>query len=115
MKNGKTLFTFYLICLSVVFQSGCASNGQNVTSETEEILADQAANLWRGFEAAGGRVIVTNEFIRFIPHAVNFKTYPVEIALNTIASVEKGNSYLIIPNQMVVILKSSDEYRFVVI
>jgi hypothetical protein len=113
MKNGKRLFAFCLICLSVVFQSRCASKGQSIISETDVILADQGANLWRGFESVGGRITVTNEFIKFIPHAFNSQTYPLEIALNTVSRVEKSNSYVIIPNQMVIILESGVEYRFV--
>jgi hypothetical protein len=41
-------------------------------SPVEEILADVGANLFRGIEAVGGRLEITNRRILFEPHFFNF-------------------------------------------
>jgi hypothetical protein len=60
MKNRKRLFVLGIGCLSVILQSGYASNSFTVASGNEVILAEQTANLWRGFEAVGGGITVMN-------------------------------------------------------
>jgi hypothetical protein len=81
---------------------------------TEEILADQAANLFRGIESVGGRIVVTNKYIKFNAHLKNLQFMPAEIPVNNILKIERRKSLGLIPNQMVLILKSGVEYKFVV-
>ena len=80
----------------------------------EEIFADQVANLLRGIESVGGRVVVTNKFIKFKPHFLNLQSIPAEIPINNISRIERKKTLGLIPNQMIVILKSGLEYKFIV-
>jgi hypothetical protein len=83
-------------------------------NEEEQILADKPANMFRGMEAVGGRIKITNKKVVFKSHALNIQKITEEIPLNNIESVTKRNTLGIIPNGMSVKLKSGIEYKFVV-
>lgn len=82
--------------------------------EGEELLADIAANLFRGIEAVGGRMKITNQRILFEAHAINLQKMPAEIPLGQISEVRKRNTLGIVPNGILIRLKSGIEYKFVV-
>ncbi|MHA0858083.1 GRAM domain-containing protein [Paenibacillus sp. CMAA1364] len=73
-----------------------------------------AANLFRGIEAVGGRLHITNERLIFKPHRINVQTKPLEINIKEIKNIKKTNTLLLVPNGMKVILDNGQEYRFVV-
>jgi hypothetical protein len=79
----------------------------------EEILADVAANLFRGIEAVGGRLKITNRRILFEPHFFNVQKMPVEIRLDDISAVGKRDTYFLVPNGMLIRTKAGEEYKFV--
>jgi len=80
----------------------------------EQILADVAANMWRGIEAVGGRMKITNRRVIFESHAINLQKIPAEIPMSDISLVGPQNTMLIVPNGLVIRLKSGMEYKFVV-
>jgi hypothetical protein len=80
----------------------------------EPILADKPANLFRGLEGVGGRLKITSQRLIFIPHAFNIQTQPEEIFIWEIQRIDRKKSLFFIPNQMVVVMKSGAEFRFVV-
>lgn len=80
----------------------------------EEILADVAANMFRGIESVGGRMKITDKRIIFEPHAVNLQKMVAEIPLSQVADVTPRNTLMIVPNGILVLLKSGVEYKFVV-
>ena len=82
--------------------------------EGEEFLAIGGANLFRGIEAVGGYIIITNLSVLFRPHAFNIQKQPVEIPRNDIAEVGKRKTLRIKSNGMFIRTKSGVEYRFVV-
>ena len=82
--------------------------------ESEEILADCIANLFRGIESVGGRLKITSRRLLFEPHATNFQKNPAEILMSDIQDVRKKNFLGIVPNGMLVQTKSGVEYKFVV-
>jgi hypothetical protein len=86
-------------------QSGAAS---------EQILADVAANLFRGIEAVGGRMKITDRRIVFQPHAVNLQKNPAEILFCDVLGISKRNIYGFIPNGILICTKGGVEYKFVV-
>lgn len=85
-----------------------------VLNPGEKVLADVAANLFRGWEAVGGRMKITDQRIFFEPHAVNIQTEVEEIPLNEVVEVTKRNTLGIVPNGLLVRTKSGREYKFVV-
>jgi hypothetical protein len=82
--------------------------------EGEEFLAIVGANLFRGIEAVGGYMIITNLRVLFRPHAFNIQKQPAEIPLNDIAEVGKRKTMRIESNGMFIRAKSGVEYGFVV-
>lgn len=80
----------------------------------EQTLLELPANLWRGSEAVGGRMTITNHRIYFQSHSFNVQTGVTEIPLRDIQSVGPCNTLGIVPNGLRVTLKSGTEFRFVV-
>lgn len=72
------------------------------------------ANLFRGVEAVGGKLKITDEGLFFKPHAINVQTEPVQIPFQAIAKVEKVNTMGIVPNGMLITAKDGTKYRFVI-
>jgi hypothetical protein len=80
----------------------------------EQILADVGANMFRGIEAVGGRMKITDKRIIFEPHAVNLQKMVAEIPLSQVTDVTPHNTLMIVPNGILVRLKSGVKYKFVV-
>jgi len=83
-------------------------------NDAEEIQGKYGANLFRGLEAVGGRIIVTNQRLLFEAHRVNLQSGPLDIPLREIADVVPSRTLGVVPNGMVVHCRSGQQYRFVV-
>ncbi len=70
--------------------------------EGEKILADVGVNLFRGIEAVGGRMKITNRRILFEAHAINLQKMPAEIPLDQIAEIRERNTLGIVPNGILI-------------
>ncbi len=53
----------------------------------EQLLAEEMANLFRGWEGVGGRLYVTNRRVIFESHLLNFQRGVTEIPLEEIEDV----------------------------
>lgn len=82
--------------------------------ESEAIVADVAANLFRGIEGVGGRLKITTRRVLFEPHAINIQRNPAEIPMPDIAEVRTRNTLGIIPNGVLIRTRAGVEYKFVV-
>lgn len=82
--------------------------------EAEEILGKFPANLFRGLEGVGGRIILTNQRLLFEAHGLNVQTQPLAIPLADIREVTTSNTLGIVPNGMIVHCRSGEQYRFAV-
>ncbi|MCW3793167.1 hypothetical protein OM416_16375 [Paenibacillus sp. LS1] len=71
------------------------------------------ANLFRGLEAVGGMLLITNEKLQFNPHSVNFQRNPLEIRVEDIAYIKKRLTWFFIPTGILIKLKSGREYKLV--
>ena len=108
---GETILSVAVKC------KHCSSMLNRTTpaeSANETILADVAANLWRGIEGVGGRLLITSKRIKFTPHAFNLQSIPLEVPFSDIANAVAVNTMYIIPNGMKVCTKSGVVYQFVV-
>jgi hypothetical protein len=77
-------------------------------------LIKKAANLFRGRESVGGKIIITNQRIYFKPHFFNVQKDYVEIPMEEIVEVQKRNTLGFVPNGMKVSTRNGEEYKFVV-
>ena len=93
--------------VEIVGKKNCESCG-------EQILADVAANLFRGTEGVGGKLKITNSRVLFEAHAINIQKQPLEILISDIAEVNTRNTLGIIPNGLLIRTKEGVEYKFVV-
>src|SRR5690242_4507407 len=82
--------------------------------EPERLLIEVSANMFRGLEAVGGKLTVTNRRLVFRPHAVNVQTQPEEVPIENLAGAAPCNTLGIVPNGMLVTLKDGSTRRFVV-
>jgi len=71
------------------------------------ILFDGKANLYRGIEGVGGRLVLTREYLLFKPHVINIQKDEETILLKDIKGVRKMNSLGIIPNGLKVITETT--------
>lgn len=72
-------------------------------------LIDKPANLWRGIEAVGGRLSVTEDIIEFRSHAFNIQSGSLSIKIKDVSGIEKTRTLGIVPNGLKVILRSGVE------
>ncbi len=82
--------------------------------EGENLITERFANLFKGIEAVGGRMKVTDKRIIFEPHPINIQRGDVEIPLSEITEVRERSTLGIVPNGISIITKSREEYKFVV-
>ncbi len=83
-------------------------------SQSDEILADVGANLFRGIEGVGGRLKITSRRVLFEPNALDLQKMPAEILLSDIMEVRKRNTMGLVPNGLLIRTKAGVEYKFVV-
>ena len=81
--------------------------------ENEQIYFNVLANLFRGAEAVGGKLKITNRSLIFESHSLNIQTGVTEIPIEQIKTAKKRNTLGIVPNGMSVITKGDIEYKFV--
>ncbi|HLC77906.1 MAG TPA: GRAM domain-containing protein [Candidatus Nanoarchaeia archaeon] len=82
--------------------------------KNEQILIDRGANLFKGMEAVGGRLKITNQRLIFEPHAINIQKQILKVPLNQIKEVKSRNTLGTVPNGIAIKLASSQEYKLVV-
>lgn len=80
-------FAWRWFILLAVFAAGCGTVPQFELSEGDRIIAERPANLWRGWEAVGGKMIITTREVRFQPHAFNVHKSPADIPIGEIATL----------------------------
>ena len=71
------------------------------------------ANLFRGFEAVGGKLTVTNKRLIFNSHSFNIQSGTTEILFKDIADVQYANTAFILHTKLIIRLKNKMEYSFV--
>lgn len=78
-----------------------------------QLVFEGPANLYRGFEGVGGKLTLSTDCLRFVPHAINIQKDKETILLADITRVEKTNTLGIIPNGLKVVT-ANGKYKFVV-
>lgn len=72
------------------------------------------ANMWRGPEAVGGKLKVSNTALVFDSHALNVQTGRSVIPITEIIAVAPAKTFLIVPNRLDVTVRSGERFSFVV-
>jgi hypothetical protein len=71
------------------------------------------ANLYRGIEGVGGKLVLSEDRLIFTPHNLNIQKEQEIICLNEIVSIDKAKSLGIFPNS-ILIKTSASKFKFVV-
>ncbi|WP_075619077.1 GRAM domain-containing protein [Paenisporosarcina indica] len=82
--------------------------------ETKKKELNVPANLFRGIEAVGGRMKITETEIVFHPHKINVNRNDLTLKMSDIKEVGKRNTLYIVPNGLRIVVISGEEYKFVV-
>ena len=84
-------------------------------NESSELL-NIPANLFWGWQALGGKLIVTEHKLHFKAHFFNSMWAPktTDINIIDIVSIQPAKSLWIIPNQLVIKTRKGEQFRFVV-
>jgi len=81
--------------------------------ESEEIIGKFTANLIRGIEGVGGRMILTNQRLLFEAHRINVQTAPLAIPLASIQEVAATAALGIVPTGITIRCIGGEEHQFV--
>lgn len=80
----------------------------------ETILHQGPANHFKGREAVGGSLVLTNKRLRFRSHKINVAKHDESFAIAEIKSIAPSRTLGFIPNGVVVELRAGGCHRFVV-
>ncbi|AZR23991.1 hypothetical protein [Xanthomonas vasicola] len=99
--------------MSSLFQGG------GLRSIDRDVLRQAPANLQRGMEAVGGRLILTADALLFQPHAFNVQTQSLSVPLQQIVAMQPCWTRLfgllpVAPTSLAVRLGDGNEYRFAI-
>ncbi|PZX50600.1 GRAM domain-containing protein [Algoriphagus chordae] len=81
---------------------------------SEEIETEGPANLFRGAEAVGGKLFLTNERLIFKSHKINIRTGQSNFPYETITDVQARKTGKLIDNGLRILTTDGSEFDFVV-
>lgn len=80
----------------------------------EEIETEGPANLFRGAEAVGGKLFLTNQKLIFKSHSLNIQTGQSDISYERISEISPRKTVKFVDNGLCLKLLDGQEYHFVV-
>jgi hypothetical protein len=83
-------------------------------SDGEEVVWEGPANHFRGLEAVGGRLVLTNERLLFASHPFNVQTHEWAVSRTDVLDAGPVSTLGVVPNGLLVTTRSGDAERFVV-
>ena len=83
-------------------------------ADGESVVHHGAANHWKGIEAVGGKLFLTDKRLRFRSHAFNVQKHDESYARTDIVAASPARSLGIIPNAIRIELRDGRRETFVV-
>ncbi|MCG8386540.1 MAG: GRAM domain-containing protein, partial [Cytophagales bacterium] len=80
----------------------------------EVIQREGPANLFRGIEAVGGKLLLTNKRLVFKSHKVNIQRGQINLELDQVTGVTSRKTSKIFDNGMRILNKNGEPFDFVV-
>lgn len=84
------------------------------TEPGESMLFDTPANHFKGIEAVGGKLYLTNKRLVFKSHKINFQKHQLSINLSDILKVDKYKPFSIANNGLLIKTTDNKIEKFVV-
>ncbi|MDO6744587.1 GRAM domain-containing protein [Tenacibaculum soleae] len=100
--------------LASTFYTKATTNLNFQLEKGEQIEIHGPGNLFKGFEAIGGKIILTNKRIVFKSHNINIQKINVAIDYLDIKQIIKTKTIKFIDNGIKITTKDHKEYNFVV-
>jgi hypothetical protein len=83
-------------------------------NENEQLIREGGANHFRGKEAVGGKLVLTNKRLIFKSHKVNVQNHEQYFELNQIETVLATKTFNFFQNGLTLNLTNSEMHKFVV-
>lgn len=80
----------------------------------EELIFQTGANHFKGWEAVGGKLYLTNKQLIFKSHNLNFQNHELLIPLSNIGNIRRFKAYRLVNTGMVIETKENQKERFLV-
>lgn len=101
--------------IGVFAKSNFVKATSKIETETDEdVLFETPANHFKGIEAVGGKLYLTNKRLIFKSHKMNIQNHELSIDLNNIKSVDRHKTLGLIDNGLSIITSQSMTEKFVV-
>ncbi|PKR77365.1 hypothetical protein CEY16_11590 [Halalkalibacillus sediminis] len=81
---------------------------------SNEYVMEGLANLFKGKEAVGGKLYLSEEELNHHPHKLNVQKGDTTIRLEEVSEIESKKSFKVLNNVMIVKTVSGEEHKFVV-
>ncbi|MDQ0350560.1 hypothetical protein J2R98_000363 [Alkalibacillus filiformis] len=81
---------------------------------SKEYQYEGFANLFKGIEVVGGKLYLTKNVIIHSPHKFNIQSRETIIDLKDITEVTTRNTFLLVPNGILLTTKDGENYKLVV-
>lgn len=105
----------YALTLNKIGRSGWIDKQMRITTEPgESMLFDTPANHFKGIEAVGGKLYLTNKRLVFKSHKINFQKHQLSINLSDILKVDKYKPFSIANNGLLIKTTDNKIEKFVV-
>ncbi|MCE7053521.1 GRAM domain-containing protein [Algoriphagus sp. AGSA1] len=108
---------FMALVYPLIFRKMAEKAGKIISPDLEpgEIIeTEESANLFRGAEAVGGKLFLTNERVIFKSHKFNINTGQSDISYNLISEVSPRKTGMLVGNGLRLTLVDGREYDFVI-
>lgn len=92
----------------------CCNCGSLLSTEEEHVLFEKKANLFRGIESVGGKILFYKDKMVFKSHSFNIQTGDTIIVYSQIQSMKKVNTIGLVPNGLLITLQDGQQHKFVV-
>ena len=83
-------------------------------AEKEIVKHEGPANLFRGIEGVGGKLLLTDKRLIFKSHKMNFQSGEIQLVLDEIEEVNATKTAKLFQNGMRVLSKAGESFNFVV-
>lgn len=115
LLTGAVSGVLFGLALSIFTTSDWVDrNTKPLLEDDEQIVREGLATHFQGIEAVGGRLVLTNERVRFKSHPFNIQTHDWSVARTNISEMEPVRTFGIVPNGLLIKEKSGETQRFVV-
>ncbi|NJB35294.1 hypothetical protein HCO57_01700 [Croceivirga sp. JEA036] len=107
-------FPFVTQKLGAKFTSRINESNTPKLTPDEHIEIEDTTNLWRGIEAVGGKLYLTNKKLVFKPHKLNIQKGQINIHYNNITEIRKRKTAKVIDNGIQIKTHDGNEFNFVI-